>query len=195
MINLDYTNHLVNERWPDYGSPASDDRRMLVIIMTPGNYQSIFEIGLGSFPWARVAHPLIAFAIGLLLLCFSRSNKIFLVMGLFGVSFGTLLSVISLITFVPVFINDRKVYVSGKSLVVEGVVEDFRQAPALGPARESFSVRGVNFSYNVLDDTPCFHDAPLHGGPIRDGLDVRIHYTNGCIQRVDVREPVLSHRN
>jgi hypothetical protein len=59
-------------------------------------------------------------------------------------------------------------------------------APALGPAIESFSVSGTPFSYNALDDTPCFHNAPVHRGPIREGLNVRLHYYEGCIQRVEV---------
>lgn len=155
--------------------------------MTQASYQTVFEIGFGSFPWARVAHPLIAVVIGLLLMRFLKSKQIYLVMGVLGVSLGSLFFLISLIIFVPNFVKLRSTYVSGRSSIVEGVVENFRPAPAIGPAKESFSVHGVIFSYNALDDTPCFHDAPLHDGPIRAGLDVRLHYNEGCIQRVDIR--------
>jgi hypothetical protein len=159
--------------------------------MKQGNYQTVFEIGLGSFPWARVLHPLIGVAaivaIGLFLMLFLRSKQIALVMGAFGVLFGSLFILPGLVVFVPNFVKLRSAYVSGRSSIVEGVVENFRPAPTIGPAREFFSVSGVLFSYNALDDTPCFHNAPLHRGPIRDGSDVRIYYDEGCIQRVDLR--------
>lgn len=155
--------------------------------MTPANYQPIFEIGFRSFPWVTVMDPLIFIAIGLLLVRFLKSRQIYVIMGVVMASLASLFFLISLVTFIPEFVALRSAYVSGRSSIVEGTVENFRPAPALGPARESFSVRGVIFSYNALDDTPCFHNAPIHGGPIRDGLDVRIHYNEGCVQRVDIR--------
>ncbi len=163
--------------------------------MTQVNYQIMFEIGLGSFPWARVVHPLIFVVIGLLLARFLKSRQIYLVMGVSMASLASLFLLISLVIFVPNFIKLRSAYVSGKSSIVEGAVENFRPAPKIGPARESFSVHGVLFSYNALDDTPCFHNAPLNGGPILDGLDVRIHYDEGCIQRVDIlQKPGLAQQ-
>jgi hypothetical protein len=35
-------------------------------------------------------------------------------------------------------------------------VENFHPAPPLAPAKESFSVKQIVFSYNALDPTPCF---------------------------------------
>jgi hypothetical protein len=86
------------------------------------------------------------------------------------------------------FLKFRNQYVSGKSQVVEGIVTNFHSAPVAGPADESFMVNGRVFSYNVLDDDICFHDAPLHRGAIQNGLDLRIYYYDGCIQRVDLRK-------
>lgn len=148
--------------------------------------QMVFQIGLRSFPWARVLHPLPFAVVGFLLFRFCRSKRIYQVTGLVVASLALVFLLVALVAFVPSFLKVRSAYLSGRSSVVEGVVEDFRQAPELGPARESFSVRGIIFSYNALDDTPCFHNAPLHEGPIRGGMDVRIHYNDGCIQRVDV---------
>ncbi len=156
------------------------------------SYQTVFEMGLGSFPWARVAHPLIFVAIGLLVVRFLKSKQIYLVMGVLIASLASLFVLLSLVTFIPNFIKLRSAYLSGKSVIVEGVVENFHPAPTIGPARESFSVRGILFSYNVLDSTPCFHNAPLHGGPIREGLAVQIYYNEGCIQRVSIlKQPSL----
>lgn len=158
--------------------------------MTQENYQTIFELGFRSFPWSRVIHPLVFLILGLLLIQLLKIKKIFLIVGAFVASMASLFLLISLVVVVPNFVRLRRAYVSGKSAIVEGVVENFRPAPTIGPTRESFSVHGILFSYNVLDDTPCFHNAPLHGGPIRDGLDVRIHSYEGCIQRVEVLQRV-----
>jgi hypothetical protein len=96
--------------------------------------------------------------------------------------------VIAAISLIPKFIEIRHSYKSGNSSIVEGVVENFHAAPELGAAEESFSVRGVNFSYNALDATSCFRNAPFHKGPIRSGIAVRIFYHDGCIQRIDIRK-------
>lgn len=109
------------------------------------------------------------------------------------VSVALFFFLVSLVALVPNFLKLRGNYVSGKSALVEGAVEDFHPAPSIGPAEESFSVRGIWFSYNALDDTPCFHNAPLHGGPLRAGLGVRILYNEGCIQRVDVLQNTGYH--
>jgi len=153
--------------------------------MTQANYKTVFEIGLRSFPWVRLAHPLIFVVVGLLLY-FLKIKQIYRVMGILVASFALLIFLLLLMSFVPQFLTLRSAYVSGRSSMVEGVVENFSPAPALGPARESFSVNGVVFSYNALDDTPCFHNAPVHRGPIKGALDVRIYYNDSCIQRVDI---------
>jgi hypothetical protein len=156
--------------------------------MTQAGYHTAFEIGFGTFPWARILHPLIFVTIGLLLVLFFRQKQIYFVMGIIGIALGALFLLTLLFTFVPRFFDLRNDYMSGRTSVVEGVVKEFRAAPSIGPARESFSVQGMRFSYNALEDTPCFHNAPIHAGPLREGLDVRIHYNDLCIQRVDILE-------
>ena len=156
--------------------------------MTEESYQTIFQLGVRSFSWSRIFYPLIFLASGLLLIRLLKGRKFYVIVGVLVASMASLFLLISLVIFLPSFMKQRGEYVSGKSLIVEGTVENFRPAPTIGPARESFSVHGVSFSYNALDDTPCFHNAPIHGGPIREGLDVRIHYYEGCIQRIEVSQ-------
>jgi len=151
------------------------------------NYQTIFEIGLRSFPWAGALHPAIAVIIGVSLFLFAKGKEIYQLVGGFLAIFGAFLVLIMTITLVSKYVPLRRAYTSGDSSIVEGVVGNFQPAPVLGAARESFSVGGVVFTYNALDDTPCFHDAPYRHGPIRQGLEVRIFYRDGCIQRVDMR--------
>ena len=90
---------------------------------------------------------------------------------------ATIFFVLLAATLVPSFLEVWHAYKSGGSSVVEGVVEDFRPAPVLGSAEESFSVQGVNFSYNALDLTSCFHDTPFRKGLIRPSLAMFVSTT------------------
>jgi hypothetical protein len=65
---------------------------------------------------------------------------------------------------------------SPNTLLVEGVVEDFHPAPYEGHQDESFSVGGVRFAYSDYAITGGFRQSSSHGGPIRQGLVVRIRY-------------------
>jgi hypothetical protein len=126
--------------------------------------------------------------IGFALVRFSGGKQIRKVVGA-GVIIASLFFLMLLlgIRLVPDFLEYRHDYAIGNYKVVEGRVENFRPMPQLGPANESFSVAGVDFSYNVLDSAPCFGNTPAHEGPIHSGVEVRIYYTDECILRVDVR--------
>jgi hypothetical protein len=65
---------------------------------------------------------------------------------------------------------------SGTCVVVEGEVENFVPMPPEGHAVESFSVGGATFQYSDFQLDPGFRNSSSHGGPIRAGLYVRIHY-------------------
>jgi hypothetical protein len=154
--------------------------------VTADNYQTVFELGFRSFPWTSIIRPLVFIGMGLLLIQLFKRRTFYVMVGAFVASMSLLFFLLSLMIFVPNFVKLRAEYVSGKSVVVEGVIRDFHPAPAMGPAIESFDVNTAEFAYNALDDTPCFHDAPLHKVPIREGLIVRIHYHEDCIQRVEI---------
>jgi len=64
---------------------------------------------------------------------------------------------------------------SGRCVVIEGTVRDFRPMPKGGHAQESFSVSGVRFAYGG-DVRAGYNRTAPEGGSIRDGQQVRIHY-------------------
>jgi hypothetical protein len=164
--------------------------------MAAESYQTIFELGFRSLPLSFMGGPLFFIGISLLLIRFARHFRrktFFIAVGVFIGSMATIMFVTLLIALIPKFLELRSAYVAGQSKVVEGVITDFHPAPMIGPAKESFVVNGVVFSYNALDVDPCFHNAPIHHGIIREGMDVRIHYNNECIQRVDAVLSNLSH--
>jgi hypothetical protein len=45
-----------------------------------------------------------------------------------------------------------------------GCRREFQTSTDLGTAKAPFDVQGINFYYNALDPTPCFHNAPLSQG-------------------------------
>jgi hypothetical protein len=69
---------------------------------------------------------------------------------------------------------------SGRAGLVEGLVQEFHPMPRTGHDSEHFTVRGVRFQYP--QNGMGFSQTAAEGGPIREGLHVRIHYvpTSGC---------------
>src|SRR5947208_38201 len=73
---------------------------------------------------------------------------------------------------------------AGKCSVVEGTVTDFHAMPANGHGIESFLVGGKRFQYSDYIITSGFHQTTSHGGPVRDGLRLRIHYLGSNIAKL-----------
>ncbi len=67
----------------------------------------------------------------------------------------------------------KKKLLEKKHSFVEGEVTNLLIGSQFSP--ESFTVSGVEFSY-YDDKSPGFHQYIVNGGPIKEGLDVRIFY-------------------
>lgn len=79
-------------------------------------------------------------------------------------------------------------YEAGNYSVVEGVVEDFVPTPFEGNGTEQFRVGGASFSYSDYSLGPKFTNTSSHGGPIWEGVFVRIAYVDANIVRLEMRE-------
>jgi hypothetical protein len=162
--------------------------------MLQPHYETVFEIGLKSFPWGALLHPIPFIALGVVLFLLAKKKAAYRaayrIVGAFVMALATLFFIIGTVSYVSEFVERRRAYKTGHSLVVEGTIENFSPPPAFGGQKESFSVQGIVLSYYVGDWTPCFHDDLRHNGPIRPGLEVRIYYDDGCIQRIDVGKEV-----
>jgi hypothetical protein len=93
------------------------------------------------------------------------------------------------ISFIVTFLEYLKVtsdLSAGRYSVVEGTVTDFVPMPYGGHSLERFTVNGNSFSYSDYVVTSGFHNTASHGGPIREGLRVRITYSGNLILRLDV---------
>ena len=76
----------------------------------------------------------------------------------------------------------------GRCEVVEGIVEQFDPMPYEGHKDESFVVSGHRFEYSDYDITAGFNRSRSHGGPIRQGLRVRIQCKGNEIAKLEVAD-------
>lgn len=70
----------------------------------------------------------------------------------------------------------KKVILNNEHSVIEGPVADFISQSDTGLIPESFTVDGVSFSYYDNKSSSAFHESSINGGPLKDGLKVRIFY-------------------
>ena len=91
------------------------------------------------------------------------------------------------VTFVDYWSSVRALK-ENRAEVIEGPVADFHPMPYSGHVDESFVVKGVQFEYSDYGVTAGFNNTASHGGPIHEGLVVRIWHYKGRILRLDVKE-------
>jgi hypothetical protein len=85
------------------------------------------------------------------------------------------------------YLKLRSAYRHGQFSVVEGYVTNFRPMPYEGHQDECFSVQSETFCYSDYALTAGFNNSASHGGPVREGLPVRISYVGRTIVRLEVR--------
>ena len=107
----------------------------------------------------------------------------------FAVIWTVLATTVTLVTWR----RDRRAVASGALPVVEGPVEDFHPMPYGGHDTERFRVGDVHFAYSDYVYGQGFNHTSSHGGPIHEGLHVRIHYggtpSHASILELEVEEP------
>jgi hypothetical protein len=85
------------------------------------------------------------------------------------------------------YISLREALEIGQVTVVEGIVTDFKPMPYEGHANERFCVQGNCFEYSDYGITAGFNNTSSHGGPIKNGLNVRVSFCDNEIARLEVR--------
>lgn len=84
------------------------------------------------------------------------------------------------------YYDDLSAIEHGTNKVVEGTIENFHPMPASGHDVESFTVGGKFFSFSGYGGTPGFHHCQAFGGPLRQGLRVRISYVGDDIVKLEI---------
>jgi hypothetical protein len=158
-------------------------------------YTTVFDIAQAGYKeWSFPAFGLIFVAVAIAMLLFRGKLS-----GITGKrsQYGRgaawlLLSIAGLWTigsFVATFGEYRTLLSSlkdGRARVVEGIVTEFTPMPSSGHALERFCVSHKCFHYSDFEVSAGFNNTSSHGGPIREGLPVRVTYVDDTIVRLEV---------
>ena len=158
------------------------------------HYQTVFDISTAGYKSASFPyHGLMLLGFGILFVIFrykqldlknSRYNRIFLFIWIgFGI-FWTVTAFMSTYSQYNTLLSD---YNKGAYQVVEGHVTNFVPMPYTGHAMERFCVdNSTCFEYSDFIGTAGFNNAKSHGGPITEGLPVRVSYIGNTILKLEV---------
>jgi hypothetical protein len=159
-------------------------------------YQVAYDIQQVTYPgWWIFVVGLVFFFVGLIILLFSdtkaldsiveSSKKQRIWMPILSIIFGSLWVGAGVINYSN-FADLRNAAQNGSSEVVEGQVREFVPMPYEGHANETFVVNGKYFAYSDYDETKGFNHTQSHGGPMKEGLQVRITHVDGSIVKLEI---------
>jgi hypothetical protein len=104
--------------------------------------------------------------------------------------FGVLITAVALVSTVGGNLTEGAALRRGDCRVVEGQVEHFQTTRTRGgSSRESVEVSGVPFEYSDSEIQGGFRTPAASGGPMREGLQVRICERAGRILRLEIARP------
>ena len=157
------------------------------------SYRLVFDAAHQHYAlWQILAPWLLAVAFGLVLI---RFPNIYGRRPRFYRAFGALLVVVGLgapLAIWRVSSTQRQHVVhalqEGRFEHVEGRVEHFRPGRADGHPSESFDVAGHHYHYSPSDWLYGFNHVSGAGGPVREGLRVRIADVDGVIARLEIEQ-------
>ena len=157
-------------------------------------YELIFDVAESGFRnWTFPAFGLIFVAVGIFLVK-NRKSLPHMFPGQMGPKDGAKLGffvlVCSILWMAVTFTSAWRDYSAlrnalkeGNVAVVEGRVENFASIPH---KTERFSVCGASFSYSNYLVTAGFNNTNSYGGPIREGMWVRIAHSGNSIARLEI---------
>jgi hypothetical protein len=135
-----------------------------------------------------IAKGLCFVVVSALILYFGRraGRKSQSMFGAFALLFSVLWTALVAVGMSRDFQRARSARSSGEYTVVQGKVEHFVPQPYAGHAYETFTVNGTDFSYTDYKTGAGFHQSRSHGGPITNGVRVRIGHARGEILTLEV---------
>ncbi len=104
----------------------------------------------------------------------------------FVFGFSVLWTAVAVAATVKHHVSLRDALRSGQMEVTEGRIRDFHAMPHTGHSEEKFTVCGVAFSYSDYIITGAFNQTSSHGGPMREGLWVRLSHRGNRIARIEI---------
>jgi hypothetical protein len=152
-------------------------------------YQVVFDASQKLPDWEFPVVGLIFVIVGVLLWVFRYSPRLRpryqfplkrgvgpTVFAAFFLGFSLLVTVLAFVGVFGPYLRVQRAMREQKVSVVEGTVENFHPMHYAGHDTERFTVGGVSFEYSDYLSTPGFNVTSSHGGPVREGAQVMIHY-------------------
>ena len=157
-------------------------------------YRVVFDVAKSRYDWQLPAIGLLFIPVGALLIWLApragwTGTKRWL--GYYFIGFSMLFSGLVFLVTWPQHSRAKGAFRTEIVSSVEGPVTDFRPMPYEGHQDECFTVQAKTFCYSDYDMTAGFHNSASHGGPIREGLPVRVFYVGDMIVRLEVRADLL----
>jgi len=154
------------------------------------SYTTVFEITQEPFKWWFAAYGLVFIVLGTASIFAGTKWPSLTRAKWLGYTFIIFASLYTVAVFYETYTAYRAAigdYLSENYEIIEGVVGNFEPMPYAGHRDECFSVGATRFCYSDYRITPEFNQTASHGGPIREGLPVRITHHNGRILRLQIR--------
>lgn len=148
------------------------------------NYSIVYDVARTPFRWFTVIPIIAVILFGFILVLFPKlitklsNQKSAAAVKIFGV----VAIILGLFLFIGEFGEIRKQWryrylaVTGNCRIVEGIVNNFIPMPIGGHSLEQFTVNNIRFGYSDFIITGGFNNTSSYGGPIKEGLQVRICY-------------------
>jgi hypothetical protein len=167
------------------------------------DYKLIYDVTQASPPFGFPAVGLVFIAMALLSWFFAgrlpfgwinarRSRRARKILLGFVLGFSILWTTLTTVSILGGYYSARRTLESGKAGFVEGPVEEFQPMPLNGHGLERFRVGNVRFAHSDYVLIPGYNQTGSHGGAIRGGLMVRIHYggqpSRATILKLETRE-------
>jgi hypothetical protein len=160
------------------------------LAMDSVSYQLVFDVSRqGPQYWWLLGIPLVMVTVGVSAFRnrWYTGNRAFIAL---WTGFAGLIGIVFALTIATQYFGLRSALASGQYKVVEGFVSNFSPASSGDHKPERFTVETpdsrVEYVYSWAVVTQGFNDTHPHGGPIRDGLRVRIADVNGAIARLEI---------
>jgi hypothetical protein len=156
-------------------------------------YQTVFDIstaGYKSLPYAAFGLIFVAIGIGAVIskkYYLAKNPKFTRIFTFIWLGFAILWTIIAFSTTFYQYYHLLSEYNNGNFQVAEGRVTNFIPMPATGHSNERFCVdNNPCFEYSDYGITAGFNNAHSHGGPITEGLPVRVSYIGDVIVKLEV---------
>jgi hypothetical protein len=144
-------------------------------------YKTVFDASNQSFEWWPVVIPLMVALVGVgILINYNRLPRALGAIKAVGaftlIGVGLSVAIFLFVSTLSAYQTAGAIMSNNKAQIVEGTVQGLAVS-SYGKA-ESFTVQGVQFSYSQYSASLGFHNVSTFGGPMKEGLHVKIWYAD-----------------